>query len=102
MRWASVASFTDEESRSVPILYILSIDNKLSKSLVLREGVGHTRAVRMQAAQWSGEGDCKSAKEDISSILWSLVGALLQSVPNEENLCCFGKLQEKIFFYHFL
>lgn len=98
MRWASVASFIDEESRSVPAFYILATDNKLSKYLVLSEGIGSARAERMQAAQWSGEGDCKSAKEDVSSIFWSLVGALLLCLPNEENLCLFGRLQEKIFF----
>ena len=41
----------------------------------------------MQVAQWAGEGDRKSAKEDISSILWSLAGAILKSVLNEETVC---------------
>lgn len=52
----------------------------------------------MQVTQWSGEGDCKSAKEVISSILWPSVGTVLKSVPNEETLCCFGRLQGKNFF----
>lgn len=41
-------------------------------------------------APWSGEEDCKSAKKDISTILWSLDKTILKSVLNEETLSDLG------------
>lgn len=48
-------------------------------------------------APWSREGDCKSAKENMSTILWSMIGAILKSVQNEETLLIWEIVREDIF-----